>query len=274
MVFGVRVRRSRAGTAVDSITRRYLIAPSFVRMLRGQGGYERAIEGHFPRQPARNSFVHIRSDGADLVLMSGSEDAHEEERTPVPRSHAEALLEVTAGAVVYERTRLGLAGGQTVSIDRFVRPADLDVATVDFRTVAERDSFAAPAWLGPEVGDAFSPRAIALDGVPPFSTVEPTNSSLGALLDAIETGFGRREADAEPLGEPERPAPVPARASVPQREPREARPSREPTVVIESSGPAESLASGAEADPAITSLRSIFAAQRSAMAARQRQPVD
>lgn len=243
-------------------------------MLRGQGGYERAIEGHFPRQPARNSFVHIRSDGADLVLKSGSEDAHDEERTPVPRSHAEALLEVTAGAVVYERTRLALTGGQTVGIDRFVRPADLDVATVEFRTVAERDSFAAPAWLGPEVGEAFSPRAIALDGVPPFSVVEPTNNALEALLDALETGFGRREPDALPQVELEPRAPAPIRTGVPQREPREARTSREPTVVIEANGPAPALASGAEADPAITSLRSIFAAQRSAMAARQRQPVE
>jgi CYTH domain-containing protein len=272
VVFGVRVRRSRAGTAVDSITRRYLIAPSFVRMLRGQGGYERAIEGHFPRQPARNSFVHIRSDGADLVLMSGSEDAQDEERTSVPRSHAEALLEVTAGAVVYERTRLGLPGGQIVSIDRFVRPADLDVATVDFRTVAERDSFAAPVWLGPEVGDAFAPRAVALDGVPPHSVVEPTNTALDALLDAVEAGFGRREEDSNAVPEPERLA-RPARSASAERESRPSRELREPSVVIEAAAPAAALASGAEADPAITSLRSIFAAQRSALV-RQRQPVE
>jgi hypothetical protein len=199
--------------------------------------------------------------------MTGS-GSLDEERTAVPRSHAEALLEVCAGAVVYERTRLALREGQEVAIDRFVRPAHLDVATVTFRTAAEQDSFEPPAWLGPEVDESYTPRALALDGTPAFQVVEPSNASLDSLLSALDAGLVRRAADVQAVVETERP-PVPARAQA--RESRAAL--REAAVAAEPSQTPAPTTPVPDADPAITSLRSIFAAQRSALA-RQREAVD
>jgi CYTH domain-containing protein len=244
-------------------------------MIRAERGFERAIEGHFPRQPVRNSYVHIRGDGAELVLVNASARGEaEEERTQVPRSHAEALLDVCAGAVVYERSRLPIADGQDATIDRTLRPQPIDIIVVSFHSLAEAEAFAPPAWFGPEVGDDFAPRAIALDGVAPVATVQPTNAALDALLDLAEAGLLRRltrddaragTASSEPQMEREeaapRPVPRPASAAPPREE------------AVAAAEPVRSEGQRAEGEPAISSLRSIFSAQRPVLPPRERQRI-
>ena len=78
-------------------TRRYLIASSLARLIRKERGGNRLTEGHFPNQADRSSFVVIDGDKGSLVLVTSGGGGPVEERTDVPRTHAEALLDVTPG---------------------------------------------------------------------------------------------------------------------------------------------------------------------------------
>ena len=112
-------------------TRRYLIASSLARLIRKERGGNRLTEGHFPNQADRSSFVVIDGDKGSLVLVTSGGGGPVEERTDVPRTHAEALLDVTPGKVDYVRSALSI-GSREVRIDRFVTPGPLDLITVDF----------------------------------------------------------------------------------------------------------------------------------------------
>jgi hypothetical protein len=87
------------------VQRRFLIASSFARLIRKEGGVAgRIVEGYFPARPDRDHFVSIEPGHSYLVLAPAREGAGEEERTEVPRSQAEALLAVCAGKVGFECT--------------------------------------------------------------------------------------------------------------------------------------------------------------------------
>ena len=87
-----------------AVARRFLIASSLTRLIRKERGSERVTEGHFAPQSERQSHVRIEKGQAYLVLTSLDGDVPTaEDWTDVPRSHAEALLEVCPGTVVYER---------------------------------------------------------------------------------------------------------------------------------------------------------------------------
>ncbi|MGO4573963.1 hypothetical protein [Microvirga sp. 2TAF3] len=172
-------------------TRRFLMASSLARLIRKERGGARVTEGHFPNQADRSSYVHIEGDQGSLVLITTGHGAPTEERTAVPRSHAEALLDVTPGKVDYVRTSLSI-GPREVRISRFVTPGPLDLITVDFETEEEAKEFRPLPWFGPEVTTetAYYNRSIALDGLPSETDVPLSNMALNSLLDTLENRFG------------------------------------------------------------------------------------
>jgi CYTH domain-containing protein len=191
-----------------TIVRRFLLAPSFARLVRKERGSQRVTEGYFPTQSGRNSHVLVDGGQCHLVLVTPEDGAApSEERTEVPRAHADALLDVCAGRTVYERTRVSLGNGREALIDRITHPGALDLASVEFEDRDEAATFLAPAWFGPEMtADAsFDRRAIALQGVPPVGEVPLSNAALETLLDLLEDRFGRQRFAAA--------APAPRRAA-------------------------------------------------------------
>lgn len=175
-----------------NIVRRFLLAPSLARLIRKERGSARVAEGYFVSQSARNSHVVLDGDHCQLVLVTTEADGSPiEERTEVPRAHADALLDVSAGRVIYDRARLAIGGGFEALVDRFATPGVIDLVGVEFESGDDAASFRAPAWFGPEVtGDrSYSARNIALGGVPQVDDVPLSNEALDELLDAFEERF-------------------------------------------------------------------------------------
>jgi CYTH domain-containing protein len=177
-----------------TIIRRFLLAPSFARLVRKERGSARVTEGYFATQSGRNSHVLVESGQCHLVLVTPEDGATaSEERTEVPRAHADALLDVCAGKTVYERTRVTLGGAREALVDRITHPGALDLVSVEFESREDAATFSTPAWFGPEVtaDAAFDRRAIALEGLPAAGEVGLSNAALEALLDMLEDRFGR-----------------------------------------------------------------------------------
>ncbi|MBZ6079329.1 hypothetical protein [Microvirga puerhi] len=166
------------------------MASSLARLIRKERGGTRVTEGHFPNQADRSSYVHIEGDQGSLVLITNGPGAPMEERTAVPRSHAEALLDVTPGKVDYVRTDLSI-GSQEVHISRFVTPGPLDLIVVEFEDGNNAKDFRPLPWFGPEVTTeaAYQNRSIALNGLPPALDVPLSNAALNSLLDTLENRF-------------------------------------------------------------------------------------
>lgn len=171
-------------------TRRFLMASSLARLIRKERGGTRVTEGHFPNQADRSSYVHIEGDQGSLVLITSGPGAPVEERTSVPRSHAEALLDVTPGKVDYVRTDLSI-GSREIQISRFVTPGPLDLIVVEFEENDDAKDFRPLPWFGPEVTTeaAYQNRSIALNGLPPALDVPLSNAALNSLLDTLENRF-------------------------------------------------------------------------------------
>jgi len=231
-----------------STVRRYLIAPSLVRLIRKERGGARITEGYFAPQAGRTSYVRIDGQDCHLVLVTtDGEGRAKEERTEVPRAHGDALLDVCSGKAAYERTTVPL-GGRDVQIDRYVTPPGLDIATVTFDDEAGARAFLAPAWFGTDVSTeaGYDRHAVALKGVPASPEVGLNNAALNAVLDLLEPRFGfgntvRRPTAAEPA--PVAPAPAPA-PGVPAPAPVMEAPAPEPAAV-----PAETKASEPVVEP-------------------------
>lgn len=196
-----------------TVDRRFLVARSLARLVRKERGTAgRAVEGYFAAQADRTHFVSIEPGHCHLVLATRSPQGGAEERTEVPRAQAEALLDVCAGKIAYDRSAVQV-GGREAFLDRFMTPGPFDLLTVSFEGRAEADAFAAPAWFGPEVTDdpAYEKRSAALQGVPQASEVPLSNAALDALLDALEGRAGAAPGRAQ------------ARGNAPGRSPSEAR---------------------------------------------------
>ncbi|HEY8381780.1 MAG TPA: hypothetical protein VIL09_06495 [Microvirga sp.] len=175
-----------------TLTRRFLIAPSLARLLRRERGGNRVTEGHFPNQAGRSSHVHLDGETSSLVLVTVSADGvPTEERTDVPRAHAEALLDVAPGKVDYARTRLS-GGGREIWVDRFVTPGPLDLISVLFETIEDAARFNPLPWFGPEVtaDAAYETRSIALQTLPDVPDVPLSNLALDSMLDLLENRLG------------------------------------------------------------------------------------
>ncbi|GJE09089.1 hypothetical protein [Methylobacterium longum] len=175
-----------------STVRRFLVAPSLVRLIRKERGGTRITEGHFAPQGGRASYVRVDGQVCQLVLVNkGADGTPVEERTDVPRAHGDALLDVCPGKAAYDRTTLN-AGGREIALDRYVTPGSLDLISVTFDNDGEAAGFQAPGWFGREVSSepAFERQALAIQGVPAAEEVSLSNAALDAVLDLIEPRFG------------------------------------------------------------------------------------
>ena len=175
-----------------STIRRFLVAPSLVRLIRKERGSARITEGHFAAQGGRSSYVRVDGQICQLVLVNkGPDGIPVEERTDVPRAHGDALLDVCPGKAAYDRTTLNI-GGREIAIDRYVTPGSLDLISATFDNDGEAAAFHAPAWFGREVSGepAFERQALAIQGVPAAEEVPLSNAALDAVLDLTEPRFG------------------------------------------------------------------------------------
>ncbi|MGU3329952.1 hypothetical protein ACLBXB_23790 [Methylobacterium mesophilicum] len=175
-----------------STIRRFLVAPSLVRLIRKERGGARITEGHFVAQGGRSSYVRVDGQICQLVLVNkGADGIPVEERTDVPRAHGDALLDVCPGKAAYDRTVLTL-GGREVTIDRYVTPGNLDLISVAFDNDGDAGAFQSPNWFGREVSSepAYERQALAIQGVPAGEEVPLSNAALDAVLDLIEPRFG------------------------------------------------------------------------------------
>ncbi|GEP09055.1 hypothetical protein [Methylobacterium gnaphalii] len=175
-----------------SLVRRFLIAPSLVRLIRKERGGSKCTEGYFAPHAATVSFVRIEGADCHLILATTDKDrSTTEERTDVPSTHGHALLDVCKGKIVYERTTVPI-DGQDALIDHYVSPAGPDVVSVVFTDAAAARAFKQPAWFGAEVSGeaAFEPTAIAISGAPAQRETTPSNAALDAVLDLFEVGQG------------------------------------------------------------------------------------
>jgi CYTH domain-containing protein len=171
-------------------SRRYLIASSLARLVRKERGGNRVTEGHFPNQADRSSFVVVEGDKGSLVLVHASSGGPIEERTEVPRAHAEALLDVTPGKLDYLLTHLTV-GTRDIQVLRFVTPGPLDLISVSFESEDEARDFRPLSWFGADVTTEvpYQNRSIALEGAPQAPDVPMSNAALNSLLDALENRY-------------------------------------------------------------------------------------
>jgi CYTH domain-containing protein len=189
-----------------TVVRRFLIASSLARLISRERGSRPIIEGYFAAQQGRVSYVVQDGERSQLVL--GSEptgSALIEERTDIPPAHAEALLNVCAGRVTYERSAVPIDDGAEVLIDRMSEPGVINIVTVEFHYPEEAEAFTPLTWFGPEITSEarFSGQMIAMNGPPQVEEVQLSNSTVEAMLDLLE---GRHSA-VEPV-----PAPAPRSA--------------------------------------------------------------
>jgi CYTH domain-containing protein len=208
-------------------SRRYLIASSLARLIRKERGGNRVTEGHFPNQADRSSYVVVEGDKGSLVLLHNDHGKVVEERTEVPRAHAEALLDVTPGRLDYMQTVLTV-GTRDIHIVRFVTPGPLDLISVPFESEDEARDFRPLSWFGPDITEdnAYRSRTIALDGLPSMPDVPVSNAALNSLLDTLENRYSPSrgyapQPQAKPVAEgrpAQRGSALPAERAIPQEE--------------------------------------------------------
>ena len=133
------------------ISRRFQIAPSITRVLCREFGGEHVTEGHFEPQGQRQCHLRIARTTSCLVLTSLDLSPEiGENRIELPSAHAEALLRVCPGTLIFERSVVPLPG-QEALVDRFVTPGQLDLVSVEFKTRTAAANFLPPVWFGGEV---------------------------------------------------------------------------------------------------------------------------
>jgi CYTH domain-containing protein len=170
-----------------SFTRRFLLASSLARLIEKGRDSHRVTEGYFPDSSVRGPYVHVEEGTGSLVVALDGPHGPVEERTELPRPHAKALLDITAGGVVYFRTNVQV-GGYDAFMCRFTRPEALDLIVILFEQEEQAQNFLPLPWFGPEVTTdlGYQNRSMALDGPPDWLEVEPTDAALHSLLDTFE----------------------------------------------------------------------------------------
>jgi CYTH domain-containing protein len=204
------------------VERRFLIARSFARLIRKERGtIGRAVEGYFATSGDRVHFVSIASGRCELVLTRPQEGGSAvEERTEVPRSQAEALLDICAGKLAFDRTQLVLEDGREVFVDRLMTSGALNLISAVFDDEAAAAAFVPPVWFGAEVTEdpSFTRRAVAIEGFRAAPTAGISDSALDALLDSLEGRASVRAGRPLPrpeMARPEMPRPEMARPEAP-----------------------------------------------------------
>jgi CYTH domain-containing protein len=172
-----------------TVVRRFLLASSLARLIARDRGSTSITEGYFAGQQGRVSYVALDPERAGLVLTSEpTGSAPVEERTEIPRAHAEALLDVCAGRLTLERSTLPIDGGAEVLIERIAQPGGINTVTVEFHNPDEAQAFTPPPWFGPEITKepSFGRQVIALDRLPELPEVPLSNAIMEAVLDLLE----------------------------------------------------------------------------------------
>jgi CYTH domain-containing protein len=167
---------------------KFLIASSLARLIRRERATgTRIVEGHFPARDSRKQFVRIEGERCHLLLRTTSDTGQAiEEVTDLPLAQAEALVEVAAGTVAFDRIELRLGHGAEAALDRFVHPSGLDLLTLTLSS--DPRLFAPPLWVGREVtaDPAFEVSQLALQGIPSIEETEVSNVALETLLDFLD----------------------------------------------------------------------------------------
>jgi CYTH domain-containing protein len=173
-----------------TVRRRFLLASSLARLIQRERGGLRQIEGFFPEQRDRSSWVRLEENRGLLILRTAGPYGETEEQTEVPVGHAHALLDVCAGDIDYTRTMLRI-GDRDALIDQFNRPRDLHFVTVEFDGEAESREFQPLPWFGPEItAEArYSNQSIALRGIEQYQDAPLSDEALNGLLDTLENRF-------------------------------------------------------------------------------------
>jgi CYTH domain-containing protein len=172
--------------------RRFLLASSLARLIARDRGSTSITEGYFAGQQGRVSYVALHGERAQLVLTSEpTGSAPVEERTEIPRAHAEALLDVCAGRLTLERSTFPIDGGAEVLIERITQPGPINTVTVEFHNPDEAEAFTPPTWFGPEITTepSFGRQVIAVDRLPEVGEVPLSNFTVEAVLDLLEGRF-------------------------------------------------------------------------------------
>ncbi|MBO1909491.1 hypothetical protein J4G37_32295 [Microvirga sp. 3-52] len=173
-----------------TIRRHFLLASSLARLIQRERGGLRQIEGFFPEQKERTSWVRLEENRALLILRSAGPYGDVEDEIDVPVMHAQALLDVCAGKIDYTRTMLSISD-RVALIDQVVRPRALHFVTVEFDNAEAATGFAPLPWFGPEVtADCrFTYQALALRGLSETPDVLLSDAALDSLLDTLENRF-------------------------------------------------------------------------------------
>jgi CYTH domain-containing protein len=173
-----------------TVRRRFLLAPSFARLIQRERGGLRLVEGFFSEQRDRFSWVRLEENRGLLILRTFGPDGEVEDQTEIPVAHVHALLEVCAGEVDYTRTAVPISEGRAL-IDEILRPRVLHLVTMEFGTEEEARSFHPPEWFGPEVtGDPrYTHQSIALRGLAGAPEIPLSDAALNSLIDTLEGRF-------------------------------------------------------------------------------------
>ena len=176
-----------------TVRRRFLLTPSFARLIQRERGGLRHVEGFFPEQRDRSAWIRLEEGRGLLILATGGPGGETEAETEIPLGHAHALFDVCAGAVDYSRTALPIGEGHAL-VDALTRPRVLHLVTVEFASDEEAGSFHPPEWFGPEVtmDRRYTYHALALRGLDAVPEIPLSNAALDSLLDTLDGRFPSR----------------------------------------------------------------------------------
>jgi CYTH domain-containing protein len=170
-----------------TVRRRFLLTPSFARLIRRERGGLRHVEGYFPEQQDRSSWVRLEEDRGLLILKTVGPGGEAEDQTDIPVNHAHALLDVCAGVVDYTSTALPIGERQAL-VDEIVRPRLLHLVTVEFASEEEAGAFRPLEWFGPEVtaDRRYTNQTIALRGLAEVPEIPLSDAALNNLIDTLD----------------------------------------------------------------------------------------
>jgi CYTH domain-containing protein len=173
-----------------TVRRRFLLAPSFARLIQRERGGLRHVEGFFPEQRDRSSWVRLEENKGLLILKTVGPDGEAEDQTDIPVAHAHALLDVCAGEVDYTRTAVPISEGHAL-VDEILRPRVLHLGTMEFASEEEAGAFRPPEWFGPEVtaDPRYTNRSLALHGLAEAPDIPLSDAALNSLIDTLEGRF-------------------------------------------------------------------------------------
>ena len=173
-----------------TVRRRFLLTPSFARLIRRERGGLRHVEGFFPEQQDRSSWVRLEEEKGLLILKTAGPHGEAEDQTDIPVAHAHALLDVCAGEVDYTRTALLIGEGHAL-VDEITRPRVLHLVTVEFTSDGEARGFRPLEWFGPEVtaDPRYTNQSIALRGFDAAAEIPLSDAALNSLIDTLEGSF-------------------------------------------------------------------------------------